>query len=214
MVPLGIGLASISSGSASASAAPWTGAADSGFPVVHSHSAEAYSIGVNGDHWQLYVTHPLPATGVSFTGTIIIDAGSFTHVHGLKLETPDTYTNSGTVLTFNLENFGRVDGLAFTTPSTADLIVFDLNIAGSPATTSQILLGTTDTPATTSPVVIPRTVSPPETTLPTIPTTLPPVPTTLPTIPTTLPPVPTTLPTIPTTLPTVPPVPTTLPTLP
>ena len=121
-----------------------------------AHAAEGYYLGVKGSTWQLLVTHP--GTGnVTFTGTITINAGNFRNLAGVNLGTGDSAGVTRKTLTFQFTDNGAVKGIRFATTAADTSITFTLNIAGHPATTSQLFLGGTPTnPASGSPLTYTR----------------------------------------------------------
>jgi uncharacterized repeat protein (TIGR01451 family) len=116
-----------------------------------AHAAEGYYLGVTTNTWQLLVTHP-GTTKVTFTGQITVPTGALGHLSLISPATGHQVTLTGRVLTFTLPDSGTVTGFRFTT-SKAPSITLTLNIAGHPATTSQLFLGGTAAhPATGSPL--------------------------------------------------------------
>jgi predicted outer membrane repeat protein len=116
-----------------------------------AHAAEGYYLGVTTNTWQLLVTHP-GTTKVAFTGRITVPAGALGHLSLISRATGHQVTLTGRVLTFTLPDSGKVTGFRFTT-SKAPSITLTLNIAGHPATTSQLFLGGTAAhPASGSPL--------------------------------------------------------------
>jgi hypothetical protein len=135
---------------------PWTGPASGGGAKVHEFQSTGFYIGEVGDAWRIAATHENDHHYV-FSGTITLNAGSFSNVSGFHLETADTYSFSGGVITFKFNDWGLLDGLYFMTPPNATSITFTLSINGVPASASQIFLGPTDThPPTGSPFTIGR----------------------------------------------------------
>jgi hypothetical protein len=118
-----------------------------GFCQPAAHAAEAYYLGVEGDtvgpvgnRWQLLVTHPGTAK-VTFTGTITINAGTFSHLTHVHLGTGDSAHITGKTLTFQITDNGAVKGIRFATSFKTAKITVTLNINGQPATVNQIGLG-------------------------------------------------------------------------
>jgi len=121
-----------------------------------AHAAEGYYLGVKGSTWQLLVTHP--GTGnIPFTGTITLNAGNFRNLAGVNLGTGDSAGVTRKTLTFGFTDNGAVKGIKFATTAADTSITFTLNIAGHPATTTQLFLGGTPThPASGSPLTYTR----------------------------------------------------------
>jgi hypothetical protein len=138
----------------------WALPASSGEPTVMPRSPSAFSLGVTGEKWRLEVAHP-NTHEVSYTGTLTLDQGVFSDVHGIQLETGDSFHASGGTITFSFRNYGGVDGVAFTTQPTATMFTATLSINGTPATAQQVYLGTSATNPTGTPVVVGRTYSSP-----------------------------------------------------
>ena len=121
-----------------------------------AHAPEGYRLGVAGNTWKLYVTHPGTAK-VSFTGKVSVPAGTLGHLTLINPTTGHQVSNTGTAITFTLPDSGTVTGFSFTTSSQVAKITFTLNIAGHPATPSQLFLGHNTThPTTGSPLTFTR----------------------------------------------------------
>ena len=89
-------------------------AAVQGMPAVHAGSAAGDYLWHDATGWHLRVTHP-GTSGLAFSGTI--RANKPLHVTGYPLEKGDTFTVSADKLsvTYRFRNYGRLDGLDFTT---------------------------------------------------------------------------------------------------
>jgi hypothetical protein len=121
-----------------------------------AHAPEGYRLGATGNTWKLYVTHPGTAK-VTFTGKVSVPAGTLGHLTLINPATGHQVTGTGKAITFTLPDSGTVTGFSFTTSTTVAKITFTLNIAGHPATASQIFLGHKTThPATGSPLTFTR----------------------------------------------------------
>jgi predicted outer membrane repeat protein len=107
-----------------------------------AHAAEGYYLGVTGNTWKLYLTHP-GTTSVSFTGQVSVPAGTLSHLTLINPTTGHQVTGTGKAITFTLPDSGTVTGFSFTTSTTVTSITLTLNIGGQPATTSQLFLGGT-----------------------------------------------------------------------
>ena len=121
-----------------------------------AHAAEGYYLGVKGSTWQLLVTHP--GTGnVAFTGQVSVPVGTLGHLALINPVTGHQVTLTGKAITFTLPDSGTVTGFQFTTSTTVTSITLTLNIAGHPATASQLFLGGTAAhPAGGSPLTFTR----------------------------------------------------------
>jgi hypothetical protein len=121
-----------------------------------AHAVEAYRLGVAGNTWKLYVTHPGTAM-VPFTGKVSVPAGTLGHLSLINPTTGHQVSNTGKAITFTLPDSGTVTGFSFTTTATVTKITVTLNIGGHPATASQIYLGgTPGHPASGSPLTFTR----------------------------------------------------------
>ena len=127
-----------------------------GTHVPAAHAAEGYRLGVAGNTWKLYVTHP-GTTKVSFTGKVSVPAGTLGHLSLINPTTGHQVSNTGKAITFTLPDSGTVTGFSFTTSTQVAKITFTLGIGGHPATPSQLFLGGTAAhPASGSPLTFTR----------------------------------------------------------
>src|SRR5262249_1957807 len=86
-----------------------------------------------------------------------LNAGNFRNLAGVNLGTGDNAGVTRKTLTFGFTDNGAVKGIKFATTAADTSITFTLNIAGHPATTSQLFLGGTPThPPSGSPLTNPR----------------------------------------------------------
>ena len=85
-----------------------------GMPAVHAGSAAGDYLWHDATGWHLRVTHP-GTYGLGFSGTI--RANKPLHVTGFALEPGDSFVVSADKLsvTYRFKNYGRLDGLDFTT---------------------------------------------------------------------------------------------------
>jgi hypothetical protein len=106
------------------------------------HAAEGYYLGVTGSTWSLIVTHPGGAR-VVFTGTVTLNAGAFSDIDPVQLESSDSVQAGHQTLTFRFVDFGYIDGVQFTTSPANTKFTCALTIGGHSAAASQIFLGGT-----------------------------------------------------------------------
>jgi len=119
-------------------------------------AAEGYYLGVTGNTWSVFVTHPGTAK-VAFTGHVSVPAGTLGHLSVINPTAGHQLSTTGKVITFTLPDYGKVTGFSFTTTAKVSSISLTLDIGGHPATASQINLGGTPTnPGSGSPLTYTR----------------------------------------------------------
>jgi hypothetical protein len=126
-----------------------------GFPHVSAGGAQGVYVGENADVWRLVVTQPQKLS-TRFSGTIVIDAGTFANVTPLGLEPDDTWAVGSGTIQFSFFDHGGTDGISFTTPPGARTATLNLNINGSPIAADQIYLGSSHAVAGLSPLTVGR----------------------------------------------------------
>jgi Putative Ig domain/Pentapeptide repeats (8 copies) len=120
--------------------APWAGPAATGIPDPAGKNAQGFYVGVKGETWRLEVTQRRwPAN--AYSGTVTINAGSFSNVTRVRLETDDQLSHTAKTISFKFSDNSGIDGVSFTTPDTATTITFNLAINGKKVTTSEVFLG-------------------------------------------------------------------------
>jgi hypothetical protein len=147
---------------ASCPATSWP-AASAGFPQVNAGGPEGYYLGQSNGWFTVYVTHPIGAGKVVFTGTVTAGPagrgftdGLILDVSSTKNEGDDTVTLVGSnELKFKMVNGGDLDGFTFYA-GCGSMITFQLSIAGNPALSSSIFLGATGRHPAHNPLVLER----------------------------------------------------------
>jgi hypothetical protein len=151
-----------STGSVGVTVGPdWTGPAAAGLTGVQAHDRAGFYLGLEpgtANRWELFATQPTASPARSYSGTITVDRGAFGGVGGVKLEPVDTvtFTPGTSTISFSFRNKGRLDGVAFTTPTGATRLTLDLDINGVEVAPSSVRLGPSRQPPAAVPVVVSR----------------------------------------------------------
>ncbi len=129
--------------------------ASAGFPNVTAGGPEGYYVGQSNGWFTLYVTHPV-GSKVIFSGTVTATDGLILDLSSVKDEGDDSVTLVGSSkLEFSMDNGGDLDGFTFYA-GCGSAITFQLSIAGTAASSSQIFLGATGRNPALNPVVLVR----------------------------------------------------------